>query len=445
MARSLGSNLLVRFSPNPQKPEFLYLLNHFLGIIAPMSVMELSAPAWIASPSALQQLADELLRYPSIAVDTESNSLHAYREQLCLIQFSTPETDFLVDPLEFDDLSTLAPIFGYPDLEKVFHAAEYDLICLKRSFGITVTNLFDTMQAASILGYKQVGLDSMLAEKLGVIVNKKYQKADWGERPLSPEMLNYARLDTHHLLDLRDCLQAELQKNNRWDLACEEFIRLAQCNGVSKAIIPSWQRVKDTQKFTKQQLAIFQELCTWRDTQAERMDRPVFKVIDDKRLVAIALAAPRTHKDLTALQLTPRQIDAYGNNLLQAVERGRKTDPISRPRTSRPKQAITDRLTALSTWRKSVAQKIGIESDLVLPKGWMHAIAEQNPSNIAELSALMPQSPWRLENFGAGILKAIHTKPTGSPVGGISCRWAISGRWARCLSTSRCLQSVCRA
>ena len=379
-----------------------------------MSAKELPAPAWIASPSALTKLAEELLHYPHIAVDTESNSLHAYREQLCLIQFSTPQTDYLVDPLEFDQLSTLAPIFSNLDIEKVFHAVEYDLICLKRSFDITVNNLFDTMQAARILGYKQVGLDSILAEKLGVIVNKKYQKADWGERPLSPEMLNYARLDTHHLLDLRDCLQIELQKQDRWDLAREEFIRLAHGNGITKASIPSWQRIRDTQKFTKRQLAILQELCTWRDAQAERMDRPVFKVIDDKRLISIALAAPKTHNDLAALRLTPRQIDAYGRNLLQAVERGGKTDPLSRPRISRPKQAFTDRLNALSNWRKSAAQKIGIESDLVLPKGWMHTIAEQNPATIQELSVLMPQSPWRLENFGTGILKAIHPKQTSS-------------------------------
>jgi ribonuclease D len=375
-----------------------------------MSAVELTEPAWIATSSSLQKLAKELSGNTRLAVDTESNSLHAYHEQVCLIQFSTPQTDYLVDPLAFDDLSPLAPIFSNPLIEKIFHAAEYDLICLKRSFGITVSNLFDTMQAARILGYKQVGLDSMLAEKLGVTIKKKYQKADWAERPLSQEMLNYARLDTHHLLDLRDCLQSELLEHDRWDLAREEFLRLAQGNGNTKAGIPSWQRVSGTQKFTKRQLAIFQELCIWRDTQAERMDRPVFKVIDDKRLVSIALAAPVTQSDLEALRLTSRQISIYGNNILQAVAHGKKTDPASRPNATRPKQAFIDRLGALSDWRKSAAQKIGVESDVVLPKGWMHAIAERNPKTIEELSALMPHSPWRLENFGAEILRVIHTK-----------------------------------
>ncbi len=367
-------------------------------------------PTWVSTSSGLQKLARELSSHHSIAVDTESNSLHAYREQLCLIQFSTPRNDFLVDPLEFEDLSTLAPIFSNPEMEKVFHAAEYDLICLKRSFGITVTNLFDTMQAARILGYKQVGLDSMLAEKLGIVLNKKFQKADWGERPLSEEMLNYARLDTHHLLKLRDCLQVELKNRGRWELAREEFIRLAHGNGVIKTVIPSWQRVSGTQKFTKRQMAIFQELCTWRDSQAERMDRPVFKVIDDRRLVNIALAAPASSGDLEVVGLTSRQIEMFGNTLLLAVDRGRKAVPLSRPRISRPKQSMVDRLNVLSTWRKSVGQKVGIESDLILPKGWMHAIAEHNPQTMEELSQLMPQSPWRLANFGEEILKAIHVK-----------------------------------
>jgi ribonuclease D len=380
-----------------------------------MAIETLPSPIWVSTSASMQKLAAELKLHAGLAVDTESNSLHAYREQLCLIQFSTSFNDFLVDPLQFEDLALLAPIFGNPQIEKIFHAAEYDLICLKRSFGISVVNIFDTMQAARILGYKQVGLDSMLAEKLGIVLNKKFQKADWAERPLSLEMLNYARLDTHHLLDLRDCLQAELVQHDRWDLALEEFARLAAGNGGPKAAVPSWQRVSGTQKFSKRQLAILNELTSWRESQAERMDRPVFKVIDDRRLVEIALVAPREREDLDKLMLTPRQVDMYGSYILQAVDRGFKAAPLTRPRSVRPKQAIADRLNALSTWRKEEAKKINIESDLVLPKGWMHSIAEQNPQTLDDLSILMPHSPWRVENFGQGILTAIHP-PKKKPI-----------------------------
>ncbi len=370
----------------------------------------LPPPVWVAELKTLDLLARNLGKQARLAVDTESNSLHAFREQVCLIQFSTLRTDYLVDPLVLSDLSPLASIFSSPDIEKVFHAAEYDLICLKRDFAITLTNIFDTMQAARILGYKQVGLDSMLAVKLGINLNKRYQKADWGKRPLSPEMLNYARLDTHHLLDLRDSLQIELQERDRWELAQEEFTRLSISNGVNKPEVPTWQRVKGTQRFTARQLAILQELCFWRDLQAKRMARPVFKVMDDKRLVSITLAAPKSQSDLEALNLTPRQVHIYGADILQAVGHGRKAAPIHRPISNRPEPAVINRLNVLSGWRKVVGQKIGVESDVILPKGWMHAIAEQNPKSIQELSMLMPQSPWRLATFGEEILNTIQGK-----------------------------------
>ena len=102
---------------------------------------------------------------PVVAVDTESNSLYAYRERVCLIQFSSPEKDYLVDPLEID-VSTLAPLFASTEIEKIFHAAEYDLLMLDRDFGFRVSNLFDTMVAARILGWKAVGLGSILREQL---------------------------------------------------------------------------------------------------------------------------------------------------------------------------------------------------------------------------------------------------------------------------------------
>jgi ribonuclease D len=383
-----------------------------------MSPGKLPPPLWIAKPDDLHQLADELAHWKRIAVDTESNSLHAFQEQLCLIQFSTPRTDCLVDPLELDDLAPLKPIFNNPKIELVFHAAEYDLICLKRDFEITVANLFDTMQAARILGYEKVGLDSMLEIKLGIKLNKKYQKADWGERPLSDEMLNYARLDTHHLLALRDSLQSELLSRGRWELAQEEFVRLAHMNGDGngKAEIPAWQRVKWAQKFNNRQLTILQQLCSWREKQAKQMDRPPFKVIDDKRLIAITQTLPETRNDLVKLGMTTRQIHLFGSEILNAVKRGKQTAMVSRPHNIRPNQAFLDRLNVLSEWRKKTGIKTGVESDIILPRNWMNLIAEKNPGNLKDLATLMPQSPWRMKQFGEDILTVISTKhPPGEP------------------------------
>jgi ribonuclease D len=376
-----------------------------------MASEKLPPPTWVATSLALQQMIGELASQSRLAVDTESNSLHAYREQVCLIQFSTLQSDFLVDPLALDDVTPLAPLFADPKIEKVFHAVEYDLVCLRRDFGITVVNVFDTMQAARILGYKQVGLDAMLALKLGVRVDKRYQKADWARRPLTLEQLNYARLDTHYLLQLREILQRELESRDRWALAREEFVRLSHGGGMARVELPPWLRIGGAQKFNEQQLAVLQELCAWREEQAQRMNRPMFKVMDDKRLVAVAEAAPMTMEELESLELTSRQIHLFGQDLIRAVTYGRQASPVKRPRSPRPNEAYLKRLDALSEWRKRAAEKIGVESDIVLPKAFMHAIADKNPRSLEELAKLMPESPWRLGEYGPELLGLLSAAP----------------------------------
>ena len=159
------------------------------------------------------------------------NSLHAYRERVCLIQFSTAEADYIIDPFSVPDLTSLAPIFSDPHIEKIFHAAEYDLLCLRRDFAFSFANIFDTMQAGRILGRKQAGLDRLLEEKLGITHSKHFQKADWGVRPLSRDLMLYAALDTHYLMALRDLLRADLEEKGLWQLAQEDFAMA--CNGAA--------------------------------------------------------------------------------------------------------------------------------------------------------------------------------------------------------------------
>ena len=117
-----------------------------------MELQPAGLPALVQNPQELAMLIDELRGRDRIAVDTESNSLHAYRERVCLIQFSTAKRDYVVDPLLFDDLTSLAPVFADAHIEKVFHAAEYDILCLRRDFGYSFASIFDTMQAGRILG-----------------------------------------------------------------------------------------------------------------------------------------------------------------------------------------------------------------------------------------------------------------------------------------------------
>ena len=181
---------------------------------------------WIDQPQHLRHAAEELASQQILAIDTESNSLYAYQEQVCLVQISTRLKDYLIDARALPDLSPLAEIFNSDRILKVFHAAEYDLICLFRDYGFRFNFIFDTMLAARILGFQHVGLGALLEKYFGVQMNKKYQRADWGKRPLKPEMLEYARQDSHYLIALQEQLRAELVAADLLDLAVEDFTRL---------------------------------------------------------------------------------------------------------------------------------------------------------------------------------------------------------------------------
>lgn len=369
-------------------------------------------PTWIASSNQLDALTRRLMKESRVAIDTESNSLHAFREQVCLIQFSIPGEDFLVDPFSVKDFSPLNALFLDQSIEKIFHAAEYDLICLKRDFNLEINNIFDTMQAARILSYPAVGLNNMLQEKFQIVLDKRFQKADWARRPLPVDQLNYACMDTRYLLGLRDILYQELTDKCLWGLAFEEFQRISCCNGSSHQEVISWQRSKGATRLNPQQLAVLNELYKWRLGQAERMNRPVFKVVVDKLLIAVAESLPNHLDGLIEIGCTTRQIQLFGKDILSAVKRGLKAPPVTRLAVKRPSQAFLQRLEALRSWRKQVAQETGLESDVILPRSFMHSIAESNPNSLNSLANHMPHSPWRLEKYGFQILECIKLEKT---------------------------------
>ena len=223
----------------------------------------LPPPILVADASGLDRLVLELARHPVVAVDTESNSLHAYRERVCLVQFSTSAADFIVDPVALRGLAPLAPFFAGADQQKVFHAAEGDIAGLRRDFGFTFANIFDTMSAARTLGWPQVGLAAVLAKEFGVTMNKAFQRADWRRRPLSPEQLDYARLDTHYLLALRDRQVEALTAAGRWAEAEEEFERVARARAEPPPADsggPAFWRVKGSRNLTPAQAAVLRAL-----------------------------------------------------------------------------------------------------------------------------------------------------------------------------------------
>lgn len=373
-----------------------------------MTVEALPPPVWVDTQNSLKHMVVDLSAQLRIAVDTESNSLHAYRERVCLIQFSTPKKDYVLDPLALDDLSLLAPIFASPNIEKIFHAAEYDLICLRRDFDFAFSNLFDTMQAARILGYKFVGLDNLLADKFDIKVDKRHQKADWGARPLTSAQIDYARMDTHYLFVLRDLLEKELRETGRWELAQDDFKLACDVDEPKEKLNgSSWKRFNFRKDVSHRELTILSELCICRDEIAEEMDRPLFKVMSDTTLLDIARNVPERDVDLAGLGLSSKQIRLWGDQILAAARRGVEAPLVEREQPKRPKDAVLRRLEKLKAWRKKVAEEMKVESDIILPKMYLNILSEDPPKTRDALKSIMALSPNRYEKYGEQIYRLI--------------------------------------
>jgi ribonuclease D len=370
-----------------------------------MTLDSLAEPVLVQSTKDFIKLVKDLNQQARLAVDTESNSLHAYRERVCLIQFSTPEQDYVLDPLALDELGPLASVFSNPQIEKIFHASEYDLICLRRDYGFGFLNIFDTMQAGRILGRKLAGLDRLLEDKFGLKINKRFQKADWAVRPLSRDLLLYARLDTHYLIPLRDILKVELEEKGLWQLAQEDFQAACIPNGQKPRVdAPAWAHFSARRDITPRDLTVLNELLACRERIAERLDRPPFKVLDTDSLVEIAKSRPSKLEELAETGLTSRQIQLWGEQILETVVRGMKSPLVERMPLQHPDDEYLKRLDKLKNWRKKAAAEMEVESDIVLPRPLLLALAESGPG---EMDSIMRSSPWRLEHFGSQILRVL--------------------------------------
>jgi ribonuclease D len=369
---------------------------------------DLPPPVLVADQTGLGRLVEALAACPAIAVDTESNSLHAYRERVCLIQFSTPTADFIVDPIAQPDLGALAAVFANPDQQKVFHAAENDLICLRRDYGFAFANIFDTMSAARSLGWPQVGLAAILDTHFGVSLNKKFQRADWGRRPLPAELLDYARLDTHYLIPLRDRLSQALIDAGHWDEAHEDFARLAGARSGAEtagADPMAFWRVRGARDLSPARAAVLQAVFAYREAQAEQMDQPVFKVMAEATVLDLARRAPGRLEDLAEVSgMTPGQIRRHGQGVLRAIREGLAAAPAHAPQIDREPDDVRDRYDRLHTWRKERARARGVESDVILPRTAMTDLARRPPDSRADLAQITDLGPWRRHTYGDELL-----------------------------------------
>ena len=376
--------------------------------------MDLAPFKFVTNQDEWQSCLNSLQTQPRFAIDLEANSLYAYQEQICLIQITIPNQDFIVDPLSNIDLSGLGNLISNPHLEKVFHAAEYDLILFKRQFGWRLENLFDTMWAARILGYDRCGLANLLNNSYGVTLNKKHQKADWSRRPLPSNQLRYAQMDTHFLLRLRDDLLAELTEADCLVEAKEIFEQQCLVHVNNNRFNPdAFWSVSGIRDLSNRQKAIVKQLWIYRNGKAKQLDRPPFKVFNDGTIIELAIAAPQYLEELPDIHGMSRgQIRRYGRQILEVIREAESGPLPKRPRSNhpRPPDAVSRRFERLRNWRKERARQRGVESDVILSRDTLWKLAWSNPQNGEQLSQIESMGPWRREIYGEEILQLLRSR-----------------------------------
>lgn len=372
----------------------------------------------VFTPAAFEKMLTSLKAAARIAIDIEADSLYHYFDKVCLIQISTDSDTFIVDPLAVKDLRSLSPIAGNPKVEKVFHAAGYDTHCLGRDYGFSFANLFDTHTAAQLLGHEQLGLGALLENLLHIRHSKHRQRDDWSRRPLGSAQLQYAAMDTHHLLPLRDLLETQLIEKNRLSWAQEEFAAAAAQEQVERQFDPEgFRRIKGSRSLTLRQLAVLRALFLLRDRYARELDLPPFKVINNPVLLDLALHPPESPQSMNRRAgISYRVAHKFAPEICRTIEKAMGEDPSFLARTEgrtwvAPSRETRQRLENLKEWRKAKASELNLDVGVVCPGTILESLAENPPSDLADLEARAGIRRWRAQAFGADILAALKGAP----------------------------------
>ncbi len=370
----------------------------------------MSLPPILTKTDEVVEFAAELNRYPVIAVDLEADSMHNYQEKVCLLQFSTPDTTVLIDPLAGADLKALRPILSNREVRKIFHAADYDIRCLARDFDIEINGLFDTMISSQFLGEERFGLADVLRKYFSVELDKQYQRADWSKRPLPEAMIRYAAEDTSYLHGLVENLEAQLIEKGRLEWVQEEFslmekVRFAVRQG------PQFLRFKGAGTLDRRQLAGLENLLQWRDSEAQRRDCPLYKVFGNKDLLELARQMPEKISDVSGI--SARLLDRYGKRMMPAIQAAHELSDAELPTYPRGERRAKDpqiekRVSRLKDWRKKVAAELEIDPGVLINNMMLEELARQQPTCETDLEGIDMLKIWQRKVLGAGILQTLN-------------------------------------
>jgi len=344
----------------------------------------------IANDSQLRELLPQFESVDRVAIDTEADSLHCYREKLCLLQISVPKHDAIVDPLANVDLAPLREALAKKEI--VLHGADYDLRLLRRNLNFVPQRVFDSVIASRLIGIREFSLAALVKRYFDVELVKGSQKANWAQRPLSKKMAEYAMNDTRYLLPLAEQLEAELDRHQRLDWfrqSCQRALEQAAIDR-ERDVDEAW-RISGAGALRGRASAILRELWNWRECEAEAVDRPPFHILQNRELI---YSAERFAHDETPdyKHFSDRRRRAFREAAQRGLELPEKDWPV-RPKRSgtRPTAEVIKRTEKLRQNRDRAARELRIDASFIAPRATLEAIA----SDPSRADALLV--PWQRE------------------------------------------------
>jgi ribonuclease D len=351
-----------------------------------------------------------------VGFDLEADSMYHFSEKVCLLQVASKNTAFAIDTLKLNDLSPLKPLFLNKDIIKVFHGADYDVRSLFRDFGIEIRNLFDTELASRFLGIKETGLEAVLRNRFDLKLEKKYQKKDWSERPLSPDMLNYALNDVRHLVSLSEILEKELVDAGRLDWVKEECEILCKVRPPEDNGAPLFLKFKGAGNLNLRTLAVLEALLRFRKETAQRKDRPPFKIMGNDSILKLAEIKPDSlEKIMDTEALSQKQADIYGRDIVRIIGRAVRMPenmlPVyPRERFLRVSESDSKRIEALKKWREKKAVKLKMDPGLLFNNSLINVVGVKNPATYEEMDAISGIKNWQKRELGDEIVSVLRQK-----------------------------------
>ncbi|SLM30446.1 Rnd [Desulfamplus magnetovallimortis] len=368
----------------------------------------------INSDEDLKQQCEYIETHSRIAMDIEADSMHHFKEQVCLIQMADPEKNYLIDPLTIQDFSALKPLCENPAITKVFHGADFDIRSLDRDFNIRINNLFDTEIACRFLGIQRRSLAALLKKHFNLCLDKRFQRTDWSRRPLSDEMIAYSINDVAHLLELADILKKKLADSGRLSWAVEEFELQSEVRYDKTEDMPLFLKFKGAGKMGRENLAVLESLLQMRAAIAEKKNLPLFKIMGTETISQLTLKHPKTMQQLKDSRiLSPKQINMYGELCVEAIVKGMavpQNQLPSYPRKKSPeiKPEIPERIKALKHLRNEASQRTGIEPGFLMNNATITAIATVSPSTEEELKNINGTRNWQVNLLGKNIISVLN-------------------------------------